>query len=586
MIKKKIDFLFIIIASLIYSIAIPIDSEIVEHMSIINGNIPYSANNPRLLSLVNDNSNFQNLIIYFFIKNNFSPNLISYTYYFICSVISFSALYNLSKVFSKNKYINLILPLILIFYSFVNTHFYGLKYPYSYFNYSNIGTFLAILTTCFLFQKKNFLFYVFFIITSLIHFVWGAYVFIFFIFYNLLKKKKFVNSNYSAIFLFFIVFFLLNKTYSSYVKLNNESLKPNITNFETKSWNNISKSNLSSNEFHYTKRIRNIDREHFLLIKEMPNFKNILFATIKLCLALLFLLILYVKFKSQLSNEQQEFLLTSIFIFFSILILKLFDEMGLMNLNFLLLDGKQIDFARLNLTRYLNIISVYLAIIPMCIIHTSPRYDQNIKKISLIAVLFFLPFSFLNLSIFKSNFYLEKINIFNFAIWFQYFLLFFYKKKLFIKKLLKIKINYNIVFSIVFFLFFFNLFCQKTFFNNKIKKDNFVNFVGNNKSIILVSSDVIGINNFNPGLTLNTELLIPSPIYIKDNINLFCTYSNFKTVNHFKKYQKKCFEEREITEWIKIKKQTGIKFIITPERWQLKLKNKVKENVFLLYKID
>jgi len=125
----------------------------------------------------------------------------------------------------------------------------------------------------------------------------------------------------------------------------------------------------------------------------------------------------------------------------------------------------------------------------------------------------------------------------------------------------------------------------------KIERDNLFN-ISNYNDYILFGGEVYGKNNFQH-LLKNPKIIMLNPqmnFYKEKNIsNLFCNNGKkFKSLRSFYKYiNQECFANKSKREWIRLKKQHNIHYVVTPSYQTLnKLKKIGSISNFNIFKIN
>lgn len=493
--------------------------------------------------------------------------------------ISIFSIYFLSQIFTKKKIVSFSIPIILIFFELINSRWYGIKYPISFFYFGQLGMYLFILSASLFVLNKEILSYHFLIIGFFCHAAWGLLTAVFILLYFFLKKDKIKIPSFRNL-IVFLIFLLITIFSLTDLKKNNLDYKKTtstLTNFYGKFQETGSE---ELNKFKTTHKVK-------LLINQDPfktSFNLLRFYSFDLIFIIIFLLVL----KKEQSTEKKFFWVCSI-IWASIHIYNIFDVLIIeFTSSFSVFLGGVID--RIIPTRFLNFINVLVTIYCLNILLT----NNNIAVIYF--KFFFITISIILLIFFKDvpiNIgYFKNVNLNILSIFF----LLIYCLALFPAAMSenfdKYK-NLNQKFYIFLFVFFslnVVLMAYESFKDHRENKNLFTNNI-NIKKTMLYGGNVYG--KINANYYLNIPLLVmvnpQFPFYnrkIYDDI--FCNRlkKTFEDQHSYFDYMNNnCFAKKTNLEWLNFKKLLDIEYVLVPNHVKLDLPILGKTEKFLLYVI-
>lgn len=122
----------------------PMWMEVTELAQVVANTVRYDANNPWYYE-INGSLTLLTSIPAIFIKLGASSWFLSLMSSALMSAIAFSSIAILAYIFSHNRLFSIVMPFLLLNYTFGNAHYYPVVFPISFWSFGQIGLFLAVL---------------------------------------------------------------------------------------------------------------------------------------------------------------------------------------------------------------------------------------------------------------------------------------------------------------------------------------------------------------------------------------------------------------------------------------------------------
>ena len=493
----------------------------------------------------------------FLIKIGVSLKIINFCFYIIINLVSIIAVLNISKLFIKSN-VYILLPLLLLFVNFDNSHGYDVVYPNNYWVFGQLGSYIFLLSIYFFIIKKFKLGLISLIILSLVHLVWfvGALVFISIKFYlEYFNKKQYLNYILIITITFLIILFLL--------KINCNNLNIDFCDYYT-GYNYF-------NDYTLEGHNKKIFIENYNIYSVISFFKT------ELLLLLIFIIL-------NKEGEVKLFVKTSLYFTFFIILLKIYET---------------IDY-RLYILDFFNLKDVYIRAIPerffnlntfvLYILIIGKLIEYLINKRSNI-FLFILLLIIVYYGIFQEFNYEKSTTITQYLI-ISCLIIYLIDSNNFKTPLLfsslnnKIKFveaNFINIFFTILFIISMKLIYFNKFYMNGYESD-ITSYLNSNKSdnqTIFLSS-YINLDRFNPMLETSLEHVIPnSNIIINDNY-FYCSNKESNWNNWYISINE-CLSNKTSLEWKKIAEDIGNFYLITNKDYKINLNLLIDGNLFRLY---
>jgi hypothetical protein len=547
-----------------------------------------------LKGILNSPISAQIYLPYIFLKLGANEEVLNRLWSSLTCFVSMMSIFYFAKVITKNNFLSILITLIFLSHKFLNTHFYSIHYPTSFFYFGQMGMYLTLLSISLLIVSRNNIAFSILIINFFCHSSWGVFNLAFFICYQFIKRFKI---QFNLIHLIIILFFSLTTflSYFDYKSNLDQEIKIKLENIE----------NFKIQEFEKKLNKEDIFNKKSYLKSHNPffgnnkNFKNVLYDTFQFIFFEILLIFLFLVVKGKYRKNFISLLKILIFTTFCILIFKFIIYESNFFLNFISNLSVKIPMIldRMIITRYLNLNTLIVLISPISVLlYLASKKNNIFLKYILIGYFFiFLASLILNAFVVSEHLPVIKIEkiIHNFLIYITFPILIIYF--IFEKKLKKIKFSKSKQICIVYdkaliFFFILNLIyfpiikSIKTYdFYSQIKED-FDLIASSENSEIITSSFIHGY--------IDVMYLTKSPIVVpmfsitknqEANINIFCEdqiHSSFVDSNDYFKFIEKCFEERTKKEWLIYKRELNIDYVVARSYMELDLE-KISSNNFV-----
>jgi hypothetical protein len=534
--------------------------------------------NPFFETIKNAEFTLQIFFPYFLLKLGLNYNIVNLIINIIIINISLFSIFYLSQIFTKKKITAFNIAIILIFFGLINSRWYGIKYPISFFYFGQLGMYLFLLTISLFFLNKKLLSYHFLIISFFCHAAWGLLALIFILLFNIFEKNNFKKPKFKNLITFLICLLITFFSFTDLKKknLNYEKSTSTLTSFYGKFQEGSSK---ELNKFNTTHKVK-----LFIEDKPLKTFFN--FARFYL-FDVIFIIAFLIVLKNN-HNAEKKFFIVCFFIWTSIHIYNFFDEKIIEYLSSInVLYGGIID--RIIPTRFLNFINILVTIYCLNIL-----LDNN-RRFIIFFKYFFIITSIIFLIIFQdlkiTTIYLNNMNFDILSIFFLliYFLIFFSQQpsENFNRNN---KINNNF-FLLLFAFFFLNTvtLAYKSLKNYSENKKLFSNEINIQKTL-LYGGNVYG--NIDANHHINIPLLIminpQFPFYNKAIYNnIFCnnTGAVFEDQHEYFNYLNDCFSARKNIDWLSFEKLLNIGYVLVPSNVKIDLPILTNTKKFTLYEV-
>lgn len=542
-------------------------------------------------------------IPYFFLKIGINEDILNRVWSALTCFISMISLFYFAKIITKNNFYSILVSLIFLSHKFINTHFYSIHYPVSFFYFGQMGMYMTLLSMSLLLNNKKDASILVFIINFFCHASWGIFNLIFLLFYFFLKKIYFkINRlNFLIIFIFLLVTVWGHLDYKK--NLDNQiqdSLKKidkfQISEFKEKKGIEFSKNELTDKRAYF--------KSHNPFFYNKTSIKNFVFEIFKFLFFEILLIILFFIFKNFFNKDFAKLIKILIFLTFGILIFRFIIFENYLFLNFIASINIKIPMLldRMIISRYLNLNSLIVLILPISIIFYFASIEKN-TSIRFFLTLFFFIFSVslllnsLTISEHLPTIKVEKI-IHNFLIYVTfpaacvYFLIQSKIEKIFNhKKIINNFYNISLIIFFVLNLIYFpvaKLIANKNFFSD-INSD-FKKIASKQNNEIITSSFIHGY--------IDVMYLSKSPIIVPmfsikniDNVrqlNIYCEdemNSPFIESNDYFRFIEDCFKKRKKEKWLSYYKDLGLNYVVVRNYLKLDLDLISSNNFINIYKI-
>ena len=392
------------------ALAFNYDQESVSFASTLKNFSIYSTEKSYLNIIKNADFTIQIHLPYLLLHLGISEKFLNLILSGFTSLISMSAFYILSKKISKNYFISLIIPIILLSHNFINTRWYGIHYPTDFFYFGQMGMYLTLISITFFTYEKNEIGINFLILNLFCHAAWGLLnIFIFFVlFFFKSKKRKIFFSNillfFTCVFLVLISLYLLksNQILGNY---NDSAIITGYGNFHEL----LNKNFDIVEETHKLKIIDN----HFFSYQSLFNFFRLIFFD-------LIFLITFLLWRKDLDEKLFQLMLVMSLIII-LIYFGLFFYDHIYNLLSKLTPFLSGVYERIIINRYLNLINIFIICFHLLIFFNVLEKKNNKKFIN--NYLFIIMLILINTFFFKTKLsfeidYLKYIDIYNLVIWF------------------------------------------------------------------------------------------------------------------------------------------------------------------------
>ena len=542
-------------------------------------------------------------IPYFFLKIGINEEILNRLWSALTCFVSIVSLFYFSKTITRNNFYSILISLIFLSHKFINTHYYSIHYPVSFFYFGQMGMYMTLLSISLLFNYKKDASISILIINFFCHASWGIFNLIILLLYFFLKKIHF-KINRLHFLIFFVFLFFTTWGHLDYKKnLDNQiqnSLQK-IDRFQISEFKEQKGIEFSKNEL--------IDKRAYLkshnpFFDNTKSIKNFVLEIFKFLFFEILLIVLFFTFKKFFNKDFTTLIKILIFLTFSILIFRFIIFESYLFLNLMASINIKIPMLldRMIISRYLNLNSLIVLILPLSILF----YFASLEKSILLRFFLSLYFSIFSISLLFNSLIIsehlptikvEKI-IHNFLLYFTfpaacvYFLIqskvekFFYQKNI-INNTYKISLVIFFVLNLIYFPFAKSITNKKFFsdINSDLKKiaskknneiitssyvHGYIDLMYLSKSPIVVP--MFSIRNIDSGRQIN--------IYCEDEIN-----SPFIESNDYFRFIENCFEKRKKEKWLTYNKDLGLNYVVTRNYLNLDLDLISSNNFINIYKI-
>lgn len=496
-----------------------------------------------------------NYISSFFITIGIPIKILNFFLYIIINFVSIIAILCISKVFFRSN-IYLLLPLLLLFINFDNSHGYDVVYSNNYWVFGQLGNYIFLLSIYFFFDKKRNLGILTLIILALVHFVWFVGALIFLLIKSFLEssKRQIYLNNILYLLIFFLVILLL-------IKSNCNLLKIEFCNF----YNNSNYFNDFTLEGHNKK----IFEKNYNIYNLIDFFKTEL---------LLLLIFIFIKKDDKINL----FIKTTIFFTIFIIFLKVYETIDYRLYLFDFLGFKEM-YIRFIPERFFNLNTIVLYIL---LIGKSLEYliikKSNLFLLILLLIVFYYGF-FTEFNFEKKKtithyliiciVFVYIFNTYNFDTLNKY--LSFNKKLNFIEKHFT-----NIFFVAIAMISMKLMFVNEYYFNKS--EENIISYLDNYKNKIIFLSSYIDLDRFNPMLETSLEQVIPNTNIVINSNSFYCSDSNMNWKDWYNNINL-CLSKKTSKEWSDIANELGDFFLIIEKGYDLELRLLKEDEFYKLY---
>lgn len=542
-------------------------------------------------------------IPYFFLKIGINEEILNRAWSSLTCFVSMISIFYFAKTITKSNFYSILVSLIFLSHKFINTHYYSIHYPVSFFYFGQMGMYMTLLSISLLLNYKKDASISVFIINFFCHASWGIFNFIFLLFYFFLKKIYF-KINLLHFLTVFILLFVTVWGHLDHKKNLDNQIQDSLQKFDRFKILEFQEGKglkLSKNEL--------IDKRAYLkshnpFFDNITNIKNFVFEIFKFIFFEILLIVLFFTFKNFLSKDFATLIKILIFLTFSILIFRFIIFENYLFLNLITNINIKIPMLldRMIISRYLNLNSLIVLIFPISILFYFASIEKNIS-IRFFLSLYFFVFS---VSLLFNSFVIsehlpiikvEKI-VHNFLLYFTfpaacfYFLIQSKVEKIFnqgkiINKFYKMSVVIFFVLNLIYFPVAKSI-TNKNFFSN-INSD-FKKIASKKNNEIITSSFVHGY--------IDVMYLSKSPIILPmfsikniDNsrqVNIYCEdeiNSPFVESNDYFRFIEECFEKRKKEKWLTYYQDLGLNYVVTRNYLKLDLDLISSNNFVNIYKI-
>jgi hypothetical protein len=569
-IKKNKDILtliFLILFGILYGTVFNFQpQEIIFYGKIRNQINIYDFDNPFFKTSINDEISLTYYISYFLIKIGINNSNLNFITSGITSALSIISIFYFSKIFIKSNFYNSIIVMILLYFKFTNTRWYGISYPNSFFYFGQSGMYLTILSfSLFFFKKKN-LSTSIMILTFFSHLAWGFFNLFLLILSKLITKEKIFLNNKNIL----LIIFLIITTVFIHLDLKKNSLNYEISNSQNANLLKIEEKN-NANRYTTNHNVKFIENNIFSTL-----FNILRFFFFDALIVIIF--ILYYKKLSKLEINIFKIIFYSTIVIYSIIIFYVQILEGLFKLH----PYFAILFDRIHISRFLNFNNIFIILFI-----TSKIFEQ--KNIFITYSTYCLFLSLIINNIFFYNYKIGYLSYNDLAIYSLIFVTSFFIKKN--------SQNYNYNKKIILILFFLSFFPFLHFqYSNSKKiyssnKELFLKIKESNNTLLL-GGKIWG--NVDPTEFIKNPILVMTnpqflPYLDKKYVKVYCNDQNLTFDDqdqYFNYINKECFKKKTTQEWQDIKNRLNIKYVLTISEVDLNLEKIGKNELYNLYKIN
>lgn len=579
--KLRYTPIFLIFFGFIYgSFIYPIHQETLTFSKTLLGHYNYNASNEWFHGIIQSPPTLQIYLISFLIETEANEKILSFFYSGLTTSISVISFYYFLRIFLKSDMATIYICVLFFLYKFLNTHWYGIYYPTSYFYFGQMGMYLCLLSFSLLFNNmKNASLYVL-IANLFFHGAWGIFNLLLFATYHLVNKIK-IKYNYKHVyfFLFLLISIFLGKL------LINSNINENIFNIISEnSKNDVTKGYLKGHT------------PFFIFDNFIESTKNFLFFFSYEILLFIF----YFSCKNKIPiTHKNYFSILLISISFVIFYLIFFNYIN----SFLSLFSEEITeiIKRMIPSRFLNIVNISVVLFAVSFIFKKTYEERNPLFIFYSGIIFFLLSISIVLNYEKSSQYLilhyDQVLYFNILLWLSvpFTFIFIIYPKYFNWLSGKISLNFCMKFfviqKIILTIVFLGVFIPNKYVNsNKFinKNISLLNNVTTNSEII-VGPRVYGYVDISYLSSSSIHLPLHSINSKNDNnvIDVFCDKDrhSFLTSNNYYNFVDTCLSQKATEDWFYIQEELGTQYVVVRSNVQLNL-TEIGNNGFIkLYKI-
>ena len=539
-------------------------------------------------------------IPYLLLKMGINEEILNRLWSALTCFISMISLFYFSKIITRNNFYSILVPLVFLSHKFLNTHYYSIHYPVSFFYFGQMGMYLTLLSFSLLLNSKQEGSISILIINFFCHASWGIFNFAIIIIYLVLKKLKFKfkYSHFLILILFSIVTIWGHLDYKQNLKVEIKNKLNEIEILKIQKAEN--KIQILNNEY---KDERSYLKSHNPFFDNTKSLKNFFFEIFKFLFFEILLLILFFVFKNYFNRDLYALLKILIFLSLIILIFRfiIFESnlflniISNLNIKILMLIDRMI------ISRYLNLNTLIVITLPLSMLFYFASIEKHVVARFFLNFYFFIfsisiLFNSLIISEFLPIIRLEKV-IQNFLIYITFPIVCIYillkskidrivlNKKL-VDKLYYIVLTFFFIINLVYFPIAKSV-TNKEFFS-KVNSD-FKKIASKKNNEIITSSFIHGY--------IDVMYLSKSPILVPmfsitkiDNrdINIYCENEinkPFIESNDYFSFVEDCFKKKKKEEWLMYNKYLGINYVVTRNYLKLDL-NEISSNNFVnIYKI-
>jgi len=599
--------LSIVLISFYYSCIINFfPQESITYAKTILGHYQYNYTNGWFIFVKNQPISLQIYLPIFLIKIGVNEIFLNYFWSFLTCLISYFSLFYFLQIITKNYFLSFIVPLFFFFHRFVDTHWYGVYYPTSFFYFGQMGMYLCLLSMSLLLLNKQKLSLIILIVNFFAHAAWGAFNLVALILLIFLRKEKIKITpvHFSLVLILLSLTFYVNNQISK-IDINNSPTYNELSKTEIKE----EKNNILLQDFDNSKIAYKISHSPYFDLSFNNLKKNLLEITRFLFYEIL--LVIFLIFHRKKINEQtRQFAWTLTILSGLVIFYYFFNKVFHINNLFLLIDLRIPNLIdRMLITRFLNINNLIVLVFSLgFLINLAIRKNNYYVKLYFILLLtlfnlflvlrgyyvvdLWLGISTLNIDRFICNFFIWINVVFCFVYLFFYNYNFeeSYKKKINYIKIKRI-FDLNIILFVLIILFY--LLPLKYLNVSKFNSANlklFNSIENNNYNEVIVGPLIYGY--IDPSYFSKTSIILPS-FYIKSlqndqYVDIYCDNQRdvfVTTSDYFNYIEDQCFRDRPKKDWLKIAKHLNSKYIITRRNVNLNLDLVNQNNFIKLYQI-
>ncbi len=537
--------------------------------------------------------------------------------------ISFTAVGLLSYLLIRMPVVSIIIPLILINYTFYNAHYYIIVFPMHFSVFGNSGMFFALFSLMlFIFKKRKTSFFFIGFLPGL-HIPWGLYVWIVVLFISIIAKESiFKKENIIS----FLSGFILSITLviSAFLILYPDAgpienpYKEKLLAYEAKykSEKKLEKPSVKSKNQKTVKKKgdhkKRLNDMHTPLLRQSGNLfiKSFLFYSYDILL-LVFLMAIYLLRRDFITDEFKRLLQGLFIITLLVTIYKVIDEIFL-GYDFLTPLSSELPnlINRFIFNRWLNINSVVVVVLMISISAYLAIHFKNLLSFALF--IFILVYTLLvgynivphyKLPGYSIEVIIAFFILFHFVVSFGILYLLYSKKQNNDQKLFngvgKKHINMSFIVILIFFsLSIINMSIQR-YSRGEDTNSQLFETARLKKGALILPHFVQSHKGY------NIQLRTVRPIYIYGGFNyvidhpsgrkidLFCSKKisniefsdSLQWPSQFDQVIQECFENIDIEDWKYVGYKLNATQVLTKKHYHLKLPVKVKSEDFILYDI-